>query len=195
MAERGETMMALPVSELHCPHCHSTHVYAVDGHYVCVDCGTVISPVYYLPVSFHDRRKITLRAWLKKQRLYEQQGGERAGTRHMRYLYLYVTLERDRKKRIAIEMAKRQATEERKENRELRIAKELSRLCAEFNIPRIECARAMEIYRSNKRIRMKLQSAKAKNVAVALLVVALGIPPSVFKNNDTIRRLVKRIRR
>lgn len=150
------------MAELRCPHCGSARVYHTDGEYVCVDCATVVDSVYAPPPpeseKVLERRILTVSDKNKKFLLG-------ADGRYMRYARLAALLVRygyrhdDRKKE----------PEERKLLPSQRVINWISALCYQLNIPKIECIKAVEVYR---KYRLKLQSINPKNAAACCIFMA-----------------------
>ena len=186
-------MYAPHVAAYICPYCNSRHVYAVDGHYVCVDCGTVVDAVYYPPPAAERddavRRRLAVRD--ENARLLSVDA-----RRFLRFARLADLVDKYDLYRWAEEERRRKEAEApRRVPREVLIAKHIDAICADAGIPRMECAKALELHR-DRRVRIALQSAKAKTVAAALLAVALRVPPAAFgkyANPAQVSKLVKKI--
>ena len=161
----------------------------MDGHYVCVDCGTVVDAVYYAPLAAEKDDAVRKRLAVR---------GENArflsvdARRFLRFARLADLLDRYDLYRLSEEERRRKEAEApRRVPREVLIAKHIDAICADIGIPRMECAKALELYR-DRRVRIALQSAKAKTAAAALLAVALRIPLATF-GNPQVSKLVKKI--
>lgn len=178
-----------------CPSCGSPNVYMTDGHYVCVDCGTVVNYVYYAPPGLERDDAVRRRlAHAKNNSVYLISGG---GARHMRYVRLRRLVDRHDLYRWAEEERKKLLAAKKREPLEVRIGRAVDAICADMGIPRIECAKAVELLK-NKRVKLAVQSSRPKTAAAALLVVALGLrlkDLEKYAHHATVSHLLRKIRK
>lgn len=149
------------MAELRCPYCGSVRVYRADGEYVCADCATVVDSVYVSPAPENDKslmRRIYAISDKNKKFLLGADG------RYMRYARLATLLVR-----YGYRHDREEEPEERKLLPSQRVINWISALCYQLNIPKIECVKAVEVYR---KYRLKLQGIYPKNVAACCIFMA-----------------------
>ena len=182
-----------------CPSCGSPNVYMADGHYICVDCGTVVDYVYYAPPGFEKDDTVRRRlSYARNNNVYLRGDG---GARHMRYVRLRRLVDRHDLYRWAEEERKEEERKKllaakKREPLEVRIGRAVDAICADMGIPRAKCAKAVELLK-NKRVRLAVQSSRPKTAAAALLAAALGLRLKDLKkyaHTFTVSRLLKKIR-
>ncbi|MEM4819199.1 MAG: hypothetical protein QXQ91_02675 [Nanopusillaceae archaeon] len=150
------------MAELRCPHCDSVRVYRADGEYVCADCATVVDSVYAPPPPESEKaleRRIRTVFDKNKKFLLGADG------RYMRYARLVALLVRYGYRHYDRE----EEPEERKLLPSQRVINWISVLCYQLNIPKVECVKAVEVYR---KYRLKLQSIYPKNAAACCIFMA-----------------------